>query len=74
MGWLPTPLPPSKPPTWWLLALGLGAAQTVAAQGTAVLRGTVADSLSGQPLVGVSVALVGQPGGTATDALGAVLN
>ena len=49
-----------------LLFLG-GAAQ---AQGTATLRGTVADSLSGQPLVGVSVGLQGQPGGTATDALG----
>jgi outer membrane receptor protein involved in Fe transport len=40
------------------------------AQSTATLRGTVADSLSGQPLVGVSVGLQGQPGGTATDALG----
>ncbi len=40
------------------------------AQRTAALRGTVTDSLSGQPLAGVSVALVGQPGGTATDALG----
>ncbi|HEX8507762.1 MAG TPA: TonB-dependent receptor, partial [Hymenobacter sp.] len=40
------------------------------AQGTATLRGSVADSLSGQPLVGVSVGLEGQPGGTATDALG----
>ena len=44
--------------------------QTAQAQGTATLRGTVADSLSGQPLVGVSVGLQGQPGGTATDALG----
>ncbi|RYY07811.1 MAG: TonB-dependent receptor, partial [Cytophagaceae bacterium] len=60
----------SKSPGWWLLAFGLGAAQTVAAQGTAALRGTVADSLSGQPLAGVSVGLVGQPGGAATDALG----
>ena len=40
------------------------------AQRTAALRGTVTDSLSGQPLAGVSVGLVGQPGGTATDALG----
>ena len=40
------------------------------AQGTATLRGTVADSLSGQPVGGVSVGLEGQPGGTATDALG----
>ncbi|MBF9238730.1 TonB-dependent receptor [Hymenobacter sp. BT683] len=40
------------------------------AQPTAILRGTVADSLSGQPLAGVSVGLEGQPGGTATDALG----
>ncbi|UOQ98860.1 TonB-dependent receptor [Hymenobacter sp. 5317J-9] len=41
-----------------------------AAQGPATLRGTVADSLSGLPLAGVSVGLQGQPGGTATDALG----
>ncbi|WP_210521766.1 TonB-dependent receptor [Hymenobacter terricola] len=41
-----------------------------AAQGTATLRGTVADSLSGQPVAGVSVGLQGQSGGTATDALG----
>jgi outer membrane receptor protein involved in Fe transport len=40
------------------------------AQKPAGLRGTIADSLSGQPLPGVSVGLVGQPGGTATDALG----
>jgi hypothetical protein len=40
------------------------------AQSTATLRGTVADSLSGLPVVGVSVGLRGQPGGTATDALG----
>ena len=44
--------------------------QSAAAQGPATLRGTVADSLSGQPLAGVSVGLQGQPGGTATDALG----
>ncbi|OGX82979.1 TonB-dependent receptor [Hymenobacter glacialis] len=44
--------------------------QFVHAQGTATLRGSVADSLSGQPLAGVSVGLQGQPGGTATDALG----
>jgi hypothetical protein len=42
----------------------------VLAQRPAALRGTVADSLSGQPLVGVRVALVGQPGSSATDALG----
>ncbi len=40
------------------------------AQRLAALRGTVTDSLSGQPLAGISVGLVGQPGGTATDALG----
>ncbi|WP_161599479.1 TonB-dependent receptor [Hymenobacter nivis] len=40
------------------------------AQAPAALRGTVSDSLSGQPLAGVGVGLVGQPGGTATDALG----
>ncbi|WP_375435580.1 TonB-dependent receptor [uncultured Hymenobacter sp.] len=38
--------------------------------GTATLRGTVADSLSGQPVSGVSVGLENQPSGTATDALG----
>ncbi|WP_310392673.1 TonB-dependent receptor [Hymenobacter sp.] len=55
----------------WALLFGLGLmGQTAQAQGTATLRGTVADSLSGQPLVGVSVGLQGQPGGTATDALG----
>ena len=35
-----------------------------------MLRGTVADSASGQPVPGMSVGLQGQPGGTATDALG----
>jgi len=56
----------------FLLAWGLllGVPRGAAAQGTATLRGTVADSLSGQPLTGVSVGLEGQPGGTATDALG----
>ena len=48
----------------WLLATN------ASAQNTATLRGTVADSLSGQALAGVSVGLQGQPGGTATDALG----
>jgi len=55
---------------WGLVALGLAATHSVAAQSPAALRGTVADSLSGRPLAGVSVGLVGQPGGTATDALG----
>ena len=55
----------------WGLVLGLFLLNKPAqAQGTATLRGTVADSLSGQPLAGVSVGLQGQPGGTATDALG----
>lgn len=45
-------------------------AQLAGAQSTATLRGTVADSVSGQPVAGVSVGLEGQPGGTATDALG----
>ena len=45
-------------------------AQSIQAQGTATVRGLVADSLSGQPLAGVSVGLEGQSGGTATDALG----
>ena len=55
----------------WGLIFGLFLwAAAARAQGTATLRGTVADSLSGQPLAGVSVGLEGQPGGTATDALG----
>jgi outer membrane receptor protein involved in Fe transport len=53
-----------------LPALVLLNAPAAMAQRTAALRGTVTDSLSGQPLAGVSVGLVGQPGGTATDALG----
>ena len=62
------------PRCWWLLpAWGLLlalAAPNAWAQPSATLRGTVADSLSGQPLAGVSVGLQDQPGGTATDALG----
>ena len=55
----------------WGFVLGLLLRTTAArAQGTATLRGTVVDSLSGQPLAGVSVGLTGQPGGTATDELG----
>ena len=55
----------------WGLFLGLFLRMpTARAQGAATLRGTVADSLSGQPVAGVSVGLQGQPGGTATDALG----
>ena len=58
-------------PTCWGLIFGLcWLVQGARAQGTATLRGTVADSLSGQPVAGVSVGLEGQPGGTATDALG----
>jgi len=53
-----------------LLGLGLLSAQAAQAQRPAALRGTVTDSLSGQPLAGVRVGLLGQPGGTATDALG----
>ncbi|MGI4872816.1 MAG: TonB-dependent receptor [Janthinobacterium lividum] len=55
---------------FWLPGLLGLLVQAAAAQSPAALRGTVADSLSGQPLPGVSVALVGQQGGTATDALG----
>ncbi|MBD2767297.1 TonB-dependent receptor [Hymenobacter sp. BT664] len=40
------------------------------AQSPATLRGTVADSLSGRPVAGVSVGLQGQPSATVTDALG----
>ena len=54
-----------------LLSLtGLLGAGPAWAQAPATLRGFVADSLSGQPVAGVSVSLQGQPGGTATDALG----
>ncbi len=52
------------------LLLNLLAPTAVQAQGTATLRGTVTDSLSGQPLPDVRVTLEGGPGGTATDALG----
>ena len=45
-------------------------ATQVHGQSTATLRGTVADSLSGRPVAGVSVSLEGQLSGTATDALG----
>ncbi|HET9502670.1 MAG TPA: TonB-dependent receptor [Hymenobacter sp.] len=55
---------------WWVLGLGLLSAQVAVAQRPAALRGTVTDSLSGQPLAGVRVGLLGQPSGTATDALG----
>lgn len=55
---------------WRALGLGLLAAPAALAQRPATLRGTVADSLSGQPLAGVRMALLEQPGGTATDALG----
>ena len=53
-----------------LLPAALLFCQSSFAQVPATLRGTVADSASGQPLAGVSVGLEGQPGGTATDALG----
>ena len=55
---------------WAPLAVAGLCSSAAQAQTTATLRGTVADSLSGQPLAGVSVGLEGQPGGTATDALG----
>ncbi len=55
---------------WGFLVGLLLLAQAARGQGAATLRGTVADSLSGQPVAGVSVGLQGQPGGTATDALG----
>ena len=55
----------------WLLALvALLSTLAARAQAPAALRGTVTDSLSGQPLPGVSVGLLGQSGGTSTDALG----
>ncbi|HEX8657786.1 MAG TPA: TonB-dependent receptor, partial [Hymenobacter sp.] len=53
-----------------VLLVFLVSARCALAQSPATLRGTVADSVSGQPLAGVSVGLQGQPGGTATDALG----
>jgi outer membrane receptor protein involved in Fe transport len=52
------------------LLIGLCCQVPATAQSTATLRGTVVDSLSGLPVAGVSVGLQGQPGGTATDALG----
>jgi len=58
----------SKPVFGDLCALGLAAPHSAAAQGTAILRSTVTDSLSGQPLAGVSGALVGPSGGMAPDA------
>jgi outer membrane receptor protein involved in Fe transport len=57
-------------PTWGLLLGLLLQLHPARAQSLATLRGTVTDSLSGQPVAGVSVGLQGQPGGTATDALG----
>ncbi|NML65049.1 TonB-dependent receptor [Hymenobacter sp. RP-2-7] len=55
----------------WLLVLAvLLRAAAAHAQAPAALRGTVTDSLSGQPLPGVRVGLLGLPGGTSTDALG----
>jgi outer membrane receptor protein involved in Fe transport len=54
---------------WLLLVATLCYASAALGQG-AGLRGTVVDSLSGQPLPGVSVGLVGQPSATSTDALG----
>ncbi|RSK46019.1 TonB-dependent receptor [Hymenobacter perfusus] len=58
-----------------ILPVGLGLAASLCAadaqaQTTATLRGTVADSASGRPLNGVSVQVLGRPGGTAADALG----
>ncbi|GAA4348557.1 TonB-dependent receptor [Hymenobacter saemangeumensis] len=53
-----------------IAGLLLCGAQASWAQGTATLRGAVTDSLSGQPLPGLSVAFEAQPGGTATDARG----
>ena len=60
----------SKAVFYGLCAIGLAVVHPAAAQGTAALRGTVADSLTGRPLVGVSAGLVGQPRGASTDALG----
>ena len=53
-----------------LLVAALLFSQSSFAQGTAALRGTVADSTSNQPLEGVSVGLVGRPGSTTSDAQG----
>ena len=55
---------------WLLAVVPLLLPVAARAQGTATVRGMVADSLGGQPLAGLAVALDGQPGGTATDALG----
>ena len=45
--------------------------RSAAAQTTGSLRGIVTDSASARPVEGVGVGLLGQPGGTATDVLGA---
>ncbi|GAA4015293.1 TonB-dependent receptor [Hymenobacter fastidiosus] len=50
--------------------LSLAAAAQNSSSPAAAIRGVIADSASGQPLLGVGVRLLGQPGGTATDALG----
>ena len=53
-----------------LTLLGLLSARA-AAQTTGSLRGIITDSASARPVEGVGVGLLGQPGGTATDVLGA---
>ena len=55
---------------WGLWLAVLFFAQSALAQAPATVRGSVADSLSGRPVAGVSVGLEGQPGGTVTDPLG----
>jgi hypothetical protein len=54
-------------PLLWLALLFAG---PLSAQNTASIRGVIADSASRQPLPGVDVRLLGQPGGTASDGLG----
>ncbi|MCB2407109.1 TonB-dependent receptor [Hymenobacter lucidus] len=54
-----------------LTLLSLAASAQHPAAGTASIRGTVVDSVSGQRLPGVGIRLEGQAAGTASDALGA---
>ena len=65
----------NQPARWCLavlvcLFLSLLGAGPAYAHGPATLRGVVTDSISGQPLTGISVGLEGHPSGTVTDALG----
>ncbi|KAA9338630.1 TonB-dependent receptor [Hymenobacter busanensis] len=53
-----------------LLLLAFSTAAQTGKPATATLRGTITDSVSGRPLPGMSVQLVGSSNGTSADALG----